>query len=112
LSSNKIEKNYYKCQKCFTISDTPTCKTCGNINTNKMCENDNIEAYIKGKSFWCDHKAYEIKFCPICGEPICPKCECHDVSQVSRVTGYLSNVNGWNSGKIEELKQRKHYNIC
>jgi anaerobic ribonucleoside-triphosphate reductase len=47
-----------------------------------------------------------IEYCPICGDPICPECGTHDVTQISRVTGYLQDVNGFNEGKKQELKDR------
>ena len=43
---------------------------------------------------------------------ICPECGSHDVSQVSRVTGYLADVAGWNQGKQQELKDRARYNVA
>lgn len=48
--------------------------------------------------------------CPECGKPVCP-CGSHDVVQISRVTGYMQEVGGWNSGKQQELKDRKRYGI-
>lgn len=53
-----------------------------------------------------------VSFCPICGEPECPECGSHDVAQISRVTGYLAEVNGWNSGKKQEFKDRARYNVA
>ena len=49
--------------------------------------------------------------CPECGEPMCPECGCHDVSQISRITGYCSDVEGWNNAKKQELKDRHRVNI-
>jgi anaerobic ribonucleoside-triphosphate reductase len=46
----------------------------------------------------------------MCGEAVCPECGSHDVTQISRVTGYLQDVSGWNAGKQQELKDRTHYN--
>jgi anaerobic ribonucleoside-triphosphate reductase len=34
------------------------------------------------------------------------------VSQVSRVTGYLADVAGWNQGKQQELKDRSRYTVA
>lgn len=51
-----------------------------------------------------------IHFCKICGKPTCP-CGSHDCVVVSRVTGYLSDVAGWNSAKRQELKDRHRVNI-
>lgn len=48
--------------------------------------------------------------CPICGQPMCPDCSNHGVTQLSRVTGYIQSVNGWNAGKKQELSDRKKHN--
>ncbi|MCZ7393048.1 MAG: anaerobic ribonucleoside-triphosphate reductase [Candidatus Methanoperedens sp.] len=50
-----------------------------------------------------------IAFCGICGAATCPVCHRHNVTQLSRVTGYVSAVAGWNEGKRQELKDRKRY---
>lgn len=50
--------------------------------------------------------------CPVCGEPCCPKCFWHDVIQVSRVTGYLSDVSGWNASKTQEFKDRQRTDVA
>jgi anaerobic ribonucleoside-triphosphate reductase len=34
------------------------------------------------------------------------------VVQISRVTGYLQEVSGWNAGKQQELKDRARYTIA
>ena len=47
-----------------------------------------------------------IATCKVCGEAMCPDCMNHNVHQLSRVTGYLSNVSGWNEAKKQELKDR------
>ena len=48
--------------------------------------------------------------CPICGEPMCPDCSNHSVTQLSRVTGYIQDVAGFNAGKKQELIDRTKYN--
>ena len=48
-----------------------------------------------------------IATCPICGMPCCPDCMNHSVVQLSRVTGYVSDVAGWNASKKQELKDRQ-----
>lgn len=40
----------------------------------------------------------------------CPVCDSDDVEHISRITGYLQAVSGWNSAKRQELKDRKRYN--
>lgn len=49
--------------------------------------------------------------CLECGSMMCPICHRHNVTQISRVTGYMSDVSGWNEGKRQEFKDRKRYNI-
>jgi len=44
--------------------------------------------------------------CPICGQPMCPDCSNHGVTQLSRVTGYIQDIAGWNAGKKQELADR------
>jgi len=40
----------------------------------------------------------------------CPNCDSPDVDHISRITGYLQAVSGWNGAKRQELKDRKRYN--
>jgi anaerobic ribonucleoside-triphosphate reductase len=40
----------------------------------------------------------------------CPACDSTDVEHISRITGYLQAVSGWNGAKRQELKDRKRYN--
>lgn len=37
----------------------------------------------------------------------CPCCGSNRVEHMTRVTGFFSKVEGWNKGKIAELKDRK-----
>jgi anaerobic ribonucleoside-triphosphate reductase len=39
----------------------------------------------------------------------CPKCGSTHIDSWSRITGYLQNIEGWNPGKIQELKDRHRY---
>jgi len=39
----------------------------------------------------------------------CPSCGSDEVDHISRITGYLQAVSGWNSAKRQELKDRKRY---
>lgn len=41
----------------------------------------------------------------------CPNCGSSKVEHLSRITGYLQAVSGWNKGKQQELKDRKKYDI-
>jgi len=36
----------------------------------------------------------------------CPKCGSHNIDHLSRITGYLQSVDGWNAGKKQELLDR------
>jgi anaerobic ribonucleoside-triphosphate reductase len=49
--------------------------------------------------------------CSVCGHIVCPICQRHTVTQISRVTGYMSDVSGWNNGKKQEFLDRKRYSI-
>ena len=40
----------------------------------------------------------------------CKVCGSENISLYSRIVGYFSEVKGWNSSKIEELKSRKKGN--
>lgn len=97
----------FKCHVCKLVlqdedlvdGKCPECK----FEPRKMCKADHL---------LCSHDvAPGIAFCEVCGEPVCPVCNCHDVAQISRVTGYLQEVNGWNAGKRQELKDRARYTI-
>ena len=99
---------FWKCTTCKLIylekdlNDTATCKKC-NGKLIKSCENDN---YI------CTHEITSgIKVCDICGEFVCPICGCHEVTPISRVTGYYSPVDSWCKGKYQELKDRVRYDV-
>jgi len=39
----------------------------------------------------------------------CSRCKSDNLEHLSRVTGYLQSVSGWNEGKKQELKDRKRY---
>ena len=100
-----LKDRKYKCHVCHSIIDTSPCPKCGNDKLEQMCPLDNCN---------CHHEMVgQIEYCPLCGEAICPvdNCFCHDVLQVSRVTGYLADVEGFNRGKRAELLDRHRYNI-
>jgi anaerobic ribonucleoside-triphosphate reductase len=52
-----------------------------------------------------------IDYCGLCGNPMCPVCKRHLVTQLSRVTGYIQDVSGWNRAKQQELRDRKKYSL-
>ena len=92
------EERLYKCHTCYHIVGGNPCPNCGERQVTIMCPLDHCH---------CGHNIITVlAHCPLCGEPICPECGCHDVSQVSRVTGYLADVDGFNAGKRQELKDR------
>lgn len=99
-----MEVKRYKCYKCSLIINTPECPECHTTDMVKpMCKIDHCH---------CGHDVVAtIAYCPECGEAMCPICGCHDVVQVSRVTGYLQDVAGWNAAKAQELKDRTRYTI-
>ena len=39
----------------------------------------------------------------------CPRCGSDHLEYLSRVTGYLQSVSGWNEAKKQELKDRNRY---
>jgi hypothetical protein len=93
----------YKCYNCSCIVDKKPCPVCGDRFVEEMCELDHTH---------CSHDIVSgIMSCPVCGKPCCPTCQCHDVIQISRVTGYLSDIGGWNNAKKQELKDRKRYDL-
>lgn len=79
----------------------PKCPECGSTHINKRCPAD-----PEGGCTCSSEVISGVKYCDVCGKPVCPACGCHDVVQVSRVTGYLSEVSGWNNAKQQELKDR------
>ena len=85
------------------ICGEPVCPVCGNRHLVEMCPNDTCA---------CTHSPMGgIAFCEICGEPVCPICGAHDVVQLSRITGYIQDVSGWNAGKRKELELRRRYTV-
>lgn len=51
------------------------------------------------------------ELCPVCDKPMCPTCGSHCVDQISRVTGYMQAVSGWNAAKKQEYKDRMRHKI-
>jgi hypothetical protein len=98
----------YKCFNCKKIikedalNEEHNCPLC-NDPVEQMCPNDHCN---------CPHDIAEsIAYCELCGAPICPECKCHDVHQLSRITGYMSDVAGWNAAKRQELKDRRRQEV-
>jgi len=89
----------YDCGLLKIPDELTHCPECGCTLYGKMCVCD--------FPCTCSHTMHgSIKFCKVCGKPICPDCGSSDVVAISRVTGYLQSVDGWNSGKRQELKDR------
>ncbi len=98
-----IAERRYKCHSCHLVVDETPCPACGERNMEIMCPLDTCD---------CAHEiSSTIEYCPLCGEAVCPECGSHDVVQISRVTGYLQDVSGWNAGKQQELKDRQRYSV-
>lgn len=100
--NNKIEK---------FIQQTINYNLTNNINneTFKVCPIHVFAAQQQETS--CRDVKSGITTCQVCNQAMCPVCGNHNVTQLSRVTGYVSAVIGWNNAKQQELKDRQHYNI-
>jgi hypothetical protein len=81
------------------------CPVC-NTKPEKMCSLDKVT---------CSHPSEDmsglIDYCPECGRMRCPICGCHDVMCLSRITGYIQDVTGFNAAKAQEVKDRTHYQV-
>jgi len=89
------------------------CPRCGERNPSLMCK---VDAYstvlkIKGKNCRNGDVISGTDLCPVCNRSMCPQCFNHSVVSLSRVTGYMSDVDGWNNAKKQELKDRKRYAV-
>lgn len=106
-----IENKKFKCFNCYTVFSI---EPCGTIQCPSCKRTENImEACPLERFSGCPHNISDtIKYCPVCKQAICPQCLTnHDVVQISRVTGYLQDVSGFNAGKAQELKDRMRYDI-
>jgi hypothetical protein len=104
LTSLDADSRRWKCPVCLLVVAENPCPKCGCVDMTAMCVLDHC---------YCEHGIVEsIETCPVCDEAICPKCGSHDVVQISRVTGYLQEVGGWNAGKRQELKDRVRYDVA
>jgi len=93
----------YKCPICMAAGFTEKeCPDCGNANNVLMCPLDHCH---------CHHDVTEgVHCCPICGAYVCPECGSHDVAVLTRVTGYIQDLAGFNAGKEQEVKDR--HRVC
>lgn len=115
MKQQKVSEEGWKMWRCYdcksivyepSVSDPKICPLCGGSQDQflPMCKRDIVP---------CGHDlSAGVAYCPDCGEPMCPVCGCHDVAQISRVTGYLQEVSGWNAGKRQELKDRQRYDVA
>jgi len=99
----------YKCHTCHIViretdmidGNCPKCES--NLGLKKMCSKDHMD---------CNHDVVDgLAYCPECGDAMCPKCGSHDVSQHTRIIGYIQEVAGFNAGKAQEVKDRYRVNI-
>jgi hypothetical protein len=99
MASIPVDSREWQCNQCKIITGDFPCPKCGKESAMvRLCPLDHCH---------CSHEIIgHIENCPVCGEAVCPECGCHDVVQISRVTGYLQDVSGWNAGKLQELKDR------
>jgi predicted RNA-binding Zn-ribbon protein involved in translation (DUF1610 family) len=105
ITEKPVEMKRWKCHTCYTVLNDNQlidnkCPQCGEPHLAPMCKLDNIH---------CSHNMVSgLKYCPDCGQPICPVegCFSHDVFQLSRVTGYLGNIQSYNQGKRAEVRDR------
>ncbi len=55
---------------------------------------------------------YPVDFCCSCNlqgvinDHFCPRCGSADIRRIRRITGYLSTIDRFNDGKVEELNHR------
>lgn len=107
--SSDSHPSRFKCHNCLLILDADQmleenrCPRCLSPAV-PMCSRDHC---------YCPHDVVSgIAYCPDCGAAMCPICGSHDVAQISRITGYLQEVSGWNRGKRQELKDRTRYQVA
>jgi len=100
----------WKCHICKLILNEDDlvnglCPKCNSdLGLREMCARDHNH---------CGHDmSAGVATCPVCGEFCCPECGCHDVFVMSRVTGYLAEVNGFNAGKRAEFNDRQRYTFA
>jgi len=94
----------YKCPICMTAGFVEhKCPECGEDKVLIiMCPVDHCD---------CHHLITEkLAYCPICDQPMCHICGSHDVAQMTRITGYINDVGGFNNGKAQEVKDRVRVN--
>lgn len=120
-------ESIFKCHKCKAIFDIYSgglpvlmalsnkngilCPECKSDSTELMCRVDAYSVFLKLKGFNCreDIIINGTDICPVCKTSMCPECYNHAVVSLSRVTGYIQDVGGWNEAKKQELLDRHRY---
>jgi len=69
-----------------------------------------VHLYAKTRGI-CKSTTGGTRRCPVCGHYVCPECMNHAADIMSRVTGYLQIVSGWNTAKKQEFEDRKRYGL-
>ncbi|MGA3168803.1 MAG: anaerobic ribonucleoside-triphosphate reductase [Terriglobia bacterium] len=90
------------------------CPNCGEKNPELICKVDAYSVYLKLQGLNCRNGNIipKTELCPVCNKPVCPDCYNHSVIALSRVTGYVQDISGWNNGKRQELLDRQRYTIA
>ena len=87
----------------FLGEKLPDWKSAANL-VRKIAENYKLPYYTISPTYSiCKNHGYlvgEVKSCPVCGE---------STEVYSRITGYYRPVQNWNSGKVQEFKDRQVY---
>jgi hypothetical protein len=89
------------------------CPECKSESTELLCKVDGYSLALKINGHDCRHGTLisGTDLCPVCRMPMCPECFNHTVISLSRVTGYMSDISGWNEAKKQELSDRKRYSF-
>lgn len=119
----------YKCNHCRYIfrprpptdvemiivgSTRETCPLCRVESVELLCKTDVYSIFLKENNIVDCRKATVIPktdLCPVCRRSMCPICYNHSCIALSRVTGYIQAIDGWNEAKKQELIDRKRYLI-
>lgn len=120
----------HKCGKCHYVFDISQggqlniltilktnsyvyCPRCLERDPELLCKVFAYSIYLKirGKKCRTGEIIAGTEICPVCNRPICPECHNHSVVSLSRVTGYVQDISGWNNAKKQELLDRQRYAI-
>jgi hypothetical protein len=125
METIKLEGKRYICKACRGVYDESTTmlyKQARDMNDTENkepkppkcqdCGLDMVELCPEDHACTCAATVHSgISYCKTCGDAVCPGCGSHDVAQISRVTGYLQEVGGWNAAKQQELLDRHRVDI-